>query len=277
MTRRHDYLGPSTRVHTRDHDTHPNDAKMLETLLGESVLPKLASPRLRERLGQMSRQFLSHVLHADLASAERLLREVFQSGVGFEDLALGIFLPAARSLGDMWDRDAIGFVDATLASGNLQRLLLNLADELPLPANPRGQGLVALVSPAPEEAHALGAVMAAAFLRRDGWSVETELQPTRMALCGRVASRHVDALGLSLAGRRGEKALQADVKAIRRSSINAAMALVVGGRLADEDPPLANRIGADAPIHDLGALSSRLVAMVAARNHAVGPSRNRPV
>lgn len=168
---------------------------------------------------------------------------------GVARLCGSVIEPAARRLGDLWDRDDCTELHVTL---ELRRLLLALRaavaavhrDDPPLPP-PR-----VLVAPAPGEAHMLTAALEAEILWQAGWATEADFPATDAALQAMVARRWFDVLALSLspAFRREDSLhpLARSIAAARRASCNPGMIVIVGGRAFFDQAAVAAGVGADA-------------------------------
>jgi MerR family transcriptional regulator, light-induced transcriptional regulator len=113
----------------------------------------------------------------------------------FSQLQLGLLAPTARRLNALWENDDVSFLDVTLATGNLQRMMRFVAIDLMPVAHPRLRRKAILIAPAPGEGHGFGAAMAAEFFRRDGWVVHHDASPTVEGLAATAAAIWVDVVG----------------------------------------------------------------------------------
>jgi methanogenic corrinoid protein MtbC1 len=229
------------------------------------VLPRLVlrTPRLirPERFGDGisdSVQVLTGLaLEDDDGKSRDLLSRLKSDGASFGQLQIGLLTPAARRLDSLWRSDEVSFLDVTLATGNLQRLMRFVAIDLMPRRNAALRRKSILVAPAPGEAHLFGAAMAAEFFRRDGWRVHFEPTPTPAVLVDFVRSDWVDVVGLSVTGRSKVQALAETVRQVRAASLNEDLLVIAGGEALAKDPELLTVIGADAALAALEAAPTR--------------------
>ena len=186
-------------------------------------------------------------------------------GVGERDLYLLLLAPAARRLGDMWDRDECDFMQVAMGLGRLHQLLQRVSQLAPGPDSfeSRGHGRRALLATVPGETHCFGVMMVSQFFRQNGWDVFNEFPASEAELCGCVHSQSFAIVGLSAGSETRIDALSAAVRAVRRSSLNLAVGVIVGGPLLQGRPELAARVGADATAED-GEQAARLAESVCA-------------
>jgi MerR family transcriptional regulator, light-induced transcriptional regulator len=77
---------------------------------------------------------LAHlVLSADPQAASAYIVALRDRGLSMDTLFVELLEPAARHLGEMWERDECDFIDVTLGVGRLQKLLavFNCTHDLP--------------------------------------------------------------------------------------------------------------------------------------------------
>ena len=91
--------------------------------------------------------------------------------------------------------------------------------------------------------------MVAEFFVRAGWDVEGG-PLGRNALLAAVRGAWFDVVGLALSRETRIETLAADIRAVRRASLNRAVGVMVGGPLINEHPELVARVGADATAVD---------------------------
>ncbi len=220
------------------------------------VLPRLVlrTPRLirPERFGDGITENVEALtglaLEDDDARSRDLVTRLKGDGANFGQLQIGLLTPAARRLDLLWRRDEVSFLDVTLATGNLQRLMRFVAIDLMPRRNPTLRRRSILVAPAPGEAHLFGAAMAAEFFRRDGWRVHYDPTPTPAGLVDFVRCHRVDVVGLSVTGRSRVRELAETVQQLRAASVNGDLLIIAGGEALARDPELLTIIGADATL-----------------------------
>jgi methanogenic corrinoid protein MtbC1 len=192
------------------------------------------------------------VLGPEFAPLWQHVSRLRAAGVSLEALFLDLLAPTARRLGKLWEDDRIDFMRVTEALLRLQLVLRELAPEFARELSHGGgaSGPRILVAAAPGETHRFGASIVAEFFRRAGWSVELEQAATDDSLCDSVARGEFDMVALSLACDVGLPALAVTVGAIRESSLNRDLGVLVGGAAFLRHPEFVSHVGADVTAAD---------------------------
>lgn len=176
-------------------------------------------------------------------------------GVPFESICLDALAPAARRLGELWCDDRCDFAQVTLGTLRLTGALQGLSDLDP--SQPGPQAPRALFVAVPGEQHGFGVAMLVAFFRHSGWDAEFDAPASVGELARSVRVRPYDVAGISAGCDRSIDAVTASVRAVRASSCQPAIAILVGGPLFHGHPSLAASIGADGMAADArGALQA---------------------
>lgn len=204
--------------------------------------------------------------------AASLLEEVdafIAKGASVETICLDLLAPAARKLGEMWDRDECDFLDVTMGLWRLQEVMREVAARSPVDYAGLALPYSALFSPMPGDHHNFGTLMIEEVFARGGWRSEALVKPERRELLDRVARQPFDLIGLTLARDCPSAALSNLIKAVRNVSANPHIIVLVGGRMINENPELALEVGADGTGADALAaleLANTLVKTAAARD-----------
>lgn len=231
-------------------------------LLHREVVPAAEAPTEDEIAG-----LARLVLSAESGEAARYITLLRDRGLSMERLFVELLEPCARLLGTMWDRDECDFIDVTLGLGRLQKLLAVFNATHVLPALDEKRRVLMLTTPGDQ--HMFGLSMVTKFLDAGGWRVESEIEPTPMAVAAAVGDAWYAVAGLTLGSERHLAQLRAMIALIRETSLNPAIGIMVGGPVFSADPGLARSVGADATavnapaavlvaqkLFDLGALRS---------------------
>ena len=195
--------------------------------------------------------------------AASLLEEVdafIAEGTTVETICLDLLAPAARMLGEMWDRDECDFIDVTMGLWRLQEVMREIAARSPADLPSLKVPRSALFSPMPGDHHNFGTLMIEEVFSRAGWQSEALVKPERRDLLDRLAHRPFDVVGLTLARDCPSAALANLVKAMRNASANPRIAVLVGGRMINENPGMVEEVGAD------GTGADALAALETAEN-----------
>ena len=207
--------------------------------------------------------------------AASLLEEVdafIAKGASVETICLDLLAPAARKLGEMWERDECDFLDVTMGLWRLQEVMREVAARSPVDLTELALPYSALFSPMPGDHHNFGTLMIDEVFARGGWRSEALVKPERRELLDRLARQPFDLIGLTLARDCPSAAVSNLIKAMRNVSANPHIIVLVGGRMINESPEIVTEVGADGTGADaLGALdlANALVKATATRvmNH----------
>lgn len=206
-----------------------------------------AAPRIARRIpvAEDVAELASILLANDPAGAAAFIEATLARCDSLETVCLDLMTPAARRLGDLWVADLCHFMDVTMALGQLQHLLRRFGGHACRVAAGREYGRRALLVSAPGEQHTFGALMVAEFLRRAGWDVSGEVGASGNEVVAGVRDEWFALVGLSVSSEHHLGALASTIRAIRCSSRNAAVVIMVGGNVFLEHPDFVARVGAD--------------------------------
>lgn len=205
--------------------------------------------------------------------AAGLLDEVdalIERGASVEAICIELLAPAARRLGEMWDRDECDFIDVTMGLWRLQEVMREISARSPASMSPYPEQRSALFSPMPGDIHNFGTLMIEEVFARAGWQSEALVKPERRELLDRLAHTPFDIVGLTLTRDCPSAALGNLVRAIRSVSANPHIAVIVGGRVVNLNPSIVAEAGADGSGHDALAaldLAEQLVAAAPLKAH----------
>jgi MerR family transcriptional regulator, light-induced transcriptional regulator len=204
-----------------------------------------------------------------MAEVERFLVR----GISAEDIFIQLLAPAARKLGEYWEEDRCDFVDVTMGLWRLQEVMREIAQRSP--AFPEGyeSSRSVLFSPMPGEQHCFGTLMVEEVFARAGWDSEALLEPQRSELLRVLSDREFELVGLTVSNDCPSGELASLVTAIRSVSKCRSVKVIIGGRVINADPSLADRAGADGTAMDASSaliLADRIVP-VSKRNFSFGP------
>ena len=205
--------------------------------------------------------------------APGLLEEVdrfLEQGVSVEDAYLDLLAPAARHLGDLWNRDECDFVDVTMGLWRLQEVMREISLRTPLMPCATDAVRRALFCPIPGDVHSFGAQMIEEVFARGGWNSEVLLKTERRELLDYVAKNPVDLVGLTISRNGPVSALASLIKAVRSVTQNPRLVVLVGGHMINENPALVAEIGADGT-----GLDARAALETAEQLVPAAPSRAR--
>jgi methanogenic corrinoid protein MtbC1 len=190
------------------------------------------------------------VLSEEADGAPAYIAQMLAGGVGVDEVYLALLAPVARRLGEMWAADLIDFTQVTIGVGRLQVLLRRFSPEFMGEFDDPCAGRRILLLPAPGEQHFFGVTMVAEFFRRAGWEVWCDTAHAAQDVVALVSHQSFSIVGFSLSSPMRKEALAAQIHAVRRTSLNKAIGILVGGNAFVDDHDLAGLIGADAMAAD---------------------------
>ena len=195
-------------------------------------------------------RFVEACLSHDEERCPAIVTGFIDAGAPLERLCLDLLTPAARALGTLWEDDEVDFLEVTLGLGRMQRVVRDLgrrvAAETPM-SDDAGQ---AFICGMPDEQHSLGIAMVAEFFVADGWGVTVGPPLGAEEVMHEVAAHWYDVIGLSAGVTERIPKITEVIHAIRQASLNADLAVMVGGRAFLDRPELVSSVGADASAPD---------------------------
>lgn len=252
----------------------------VNTIIESEIIPRLLMAHSATKTRTRSR--LLRAISPDEAAsfavlplrleAAALLEEVdgfIAKGASVETICLDLLAPAARKLGELWERDECDFLDVTMGLWRLQEVMREVAARSPVDLAGMALPYSALFTPMPGDHHNFGTLMLEEVFARGGWRSEALVKPERRELLDRLARQPFDLLGLTLARDCPSAALSNLITAVRNVSANPHIIVLVGGRMINENPGMAMEVGADGTGADaLSALelANGLVKTAAARD-----------
>lgn len=188
-------------------------------------------------------EFIHRVRSGHENAAIDFVEELVRDGVTVEAVFLDMLAPAARFLGEEWERDNCDFVEVTIALGRMQRVLRTFSSIEPLDAT--GVTGRVLLSCPPGEQHSLGLLIVAEFFVRAGWSVSIGTPVGDFDLERTVAGEWFDIVGFSISCETRLPHLKREMVRVRQRSRNPGVRVLVGGPCLLLDPGLSSRLGSD--------------------------------
>jgi methanogenic corrinoid protein MtbC1 len=173
-------------------------------------------------------------------------------GVPIEAVYLDLVVPAARRLGQYWDDDSASMGEVAIGLSRLHQVVRALSWQAPVDAESDEVSRSALFAAGRGERDTLGLFIAEDLFRRAGWRTSIETAMAREGLAETVRSHWFDVLQLGVGRDMRLGDVAETVGAIRQSSLNKGLFLLVSGRMFDERPELAAGVGADATARDAG-------------------------
>jgi hypothetical protein len=242
--------------------------KSIVDLSLEDVFATIVIPRLREVHGRDVRgitpQRTAAIWHADLDTGEKLARaliaprsidtshfvdSLLDQGANFNALYKEVFEPAQFQLGKLWDDHLCDDFRLTIGLARLQLELQRVNTAMPAEHFCK-PGHSLLLSSQPDEPHRVGLLMSSEVFNRSGWEVMCEFPADDKTLSELVHAQWFDVLKLSQSGslRRDGRlaAMRATIDAVKASSLNPSLIVMVDGRTFVERPKSYLAVNANA-------------------------------
>lgn len=200
------------------------------------------------------------LLSTDEVAGDRIILAARRDGIEPENIYLGYVAGAARRLGVMWEEDCVSFLQVTMASGKLYRIIRGLRHVLDNSLNLAGPEKRSLFALVPDETHTLGIEIATDVFRRQGWDVEMVMGEPHDAIIAMTEQHRFRSVVLVAHSERMLAPLISLVLAIR---ITQPMAyIVVAGNIVDQVDDVSTLVGADDVIPDIETAVGRLGAII---------------
>ena len=175
-----------------------------------------------------------------------VVQQLQQRSVTIESIYLDLLTPAARRLGTLWEEDGVDFATVTVALGRLQRLLRVLSPAFGSEVQHPSLGRRVLLTQPDQELHMFGLAMVAEFFRRDGWDVLGGVAGVGIDAVQWTRRDWFDAVGFSIGHESRLPWLRDTIGAVRSTSRNRSLVVLVGGPVFSLNPGWAEEVGADA-------------------------------
>lgn len=193
-------------------------------------------------------EFGELVMAPDIAKASLYFDDMRAKGHSLDTLFVHFLEPAARHLGELWNQDRCDFVDVTIGVAHMQELLAVFGAKDNIPS--RDAYHRALLLTTPTEKHIFGVDMVGRFMREAGWDVSIEPNLPIKESADLAARDWYGVVGLTLSNDKGLEAAAKIIEAVKRTSKNKSVPVMVGGPVFTHNPELAIQIGADAAAAD---------------------------
>jgi len=215
----------------------------------EAEGPRLSRPGPHPRADQVV-ECARLSLSSDPKQAEAFVETMHAEGTPVETVYLDLLAPAARHLGDLWSADICSFSEVTVGMMRLQQVMRVLSPSFQSEGDVRTGDARMLLTPVPGEQHSFGVFMVSEFFHRAGWRVASGPVASIDELASLVSGRWFAIAGLSVSSEAKLRLVARAIRAVRRSSRNPGIGVMVGGPIFDDHPEFIREIGADATAPD---------------------------
>lgn len=217
-----------------------------------------------EEIDKLCRALVSR----DERAGDRIILSAWRAGAGTQTIYLGYIAAAARRLGEMWESDEVTFVEVTLATSRLYRIMRGLRHVLDEAIHTDRENRHVFFALVPQETHTLGIEIATEFFRRDGWDVHMAVGKDQDALVREMEAARYESLVFIA---HSEGMLQELIALVVAARIVQPLApIVVAGNIVNQVANVDVVVGADAVMEDIGTAVSTLRNIVDVPGKATG-------
>ena len=231
---------PSKTSGIPDRETEAKDFKAIYSL-GSS--PRLVGGTTFSELVALDQSQVALLTQAAIKSMEetrKILMKWRSQGHSLKDTYLFGITGSARLIGELWSRDALDFVNVTIALSRLHRVMHEFSQEFLSEGNAESNGLSLLLMTEPGSQHGLGVFMLSEFFRQAGWRV-TLASPQDIVDFKRIfLSDWFDAVVLSISTDRQIDAVAQSLPELSKTTANPNLKIYVGGPMAQVSPEAIN-------------------------------------
>lgn len=196
-------------------------------------------------------------------TADKIILDARRDGVNIEVIYLGYLAGAARLLGKLWQEDKISFVDVTLGTGRLYRIIRGLRHVVATVIKQGREERPAMFALVPGETHSLGIEMATDLFRREGWEVDMFVGLDHDTLIEQSEERSYSAIVLVANSEQMIEPLTRVVLAMRIT--HPTSHVIIAGNILSQFPHVVRLVGADSAIPDIRTAAATLRGVIDAQ------------
>lgn len=219
------------------------EAKDFKSIYSLGSSPRLVGGTTFSELVALDQSQVALLTQAAIKSMEetrKILMKWRSQGHSLKDTYLFGITGSARLIGELWSRDAMDFVNVTIALSRLHRVMHEFSQEFLSEGNAESNGLSLLLMTEPGSQHGLGVFMLSEFFRQAGWRV-TLASPQDIVDFKRIfLSDWFDAVVLSISTDRQIDAVAKSLLELSNTTANPNLKIYVGGPMAQVSPEAIN-------------------------------------
>lgn len=223
---------------SKNRSTRLAHARRDETALSHTKMTRA------ERDQQMMADLTDLVLRRHQSKEAAALDLAACAGVSAEDMADHFIPEVARSLGDLWCSDQLGFAEVTIGVARLQAMLRDFGETWAADQGDNLDASTVLLVVLDNVYHTLGAFVLAGQLRRKGLSVRLLLGATLQNVSDALMMAQFDAVFISANVGANLESLNRTVKTIK-TVCHGGPPVVIGGTLLETTADIIGLTGTD--------------------------------
>lgn len=195
------------------------------------------------QLTQLACQYLDALLAADRHTASRLILNTVEHGTNVRDIYLGVFEPALREIGRLWQTNQVSVAQEHFCTAATQLVMSQLYPHI-FNTNKINRRMVATCISG--DLHEIGMRMVADFFEMDGWDTYFMGANTPIfTILQAIRERQADLLTISATMTFHIRAVNELIAAVRDMDGGRRVPILVGGYPFNVAPQLWRSVGAD--------------------------------
>lgn len=232
----------------------------LQKVIRFQIIPRLLSSHLKVCSRHVGNSYqsglkitgfeISEFINLCIADDEQLSRDYIKRlisyGISIDQIFLELIAPAARLLGEKWDKDLLDFIQVTHGLVRLHLITHVIGFEYQDGPTQAGEVRRLLIASSPGSKHFLGPNIVANFFRKIGWQVILEVSITSQELIHAVENEWFDLIGISVSTHEQLSTLGQLVDDLKKGSRNPNTKVLLGGPIFMIEEHAATEFGADA-------------------------------
>jgi methanogenic corrinoid protein MtbC1 len=255
--------------------------QVIARMIEREIIPRLLlSRRAPRRSPRRANRGLRGITPADIEIGAELalagapgalldhVQGVADRGVKLPLVYLNLLAPIARRLGVMWENDSCTFIDLSIGLSRLQHALHEIGRQNDTNfRNPAPERRI-LLAAAPGEHHTFGLSMVEKFFIQARWETQCGHAAPASAIIESLKRSRMDAVGFSIGSEGLFDPLRALIEAVRKTSRNPDIAILVGGKFVADHPECASSCPEASFVSDGNhavATAERLIARIPQR------------
>lgn len=226
---------------------------LLTKVIEGEIIPRLFLAHRRGSASQITEEiedlakgdsFAGMVLSSESEEIIERVEKLLDKGIPAERIFIDLLAPIARRLGEFWEEDRCTFTEVTLGLSRLHQVLHEVGRRRGAEfTRQQAGGRKAYFIPAPGEQHTFGLSMLEEFFLHAGWETAVDHEASAKTILATVATQNLDVVGFSISCKEFLDPLSDLIKKTRAASRNREIAVMVGGRIFQDDPGLAEKLG----------------------------------
>lgn len=256
-------INSSRKLLGRDQNATSKELESLSTLIDKEIIPRLqmtfstqqsfspAEQEITQAPEYDTEGFVSALLSSRPDDAREYIDDLLASDHSLTQIYKHLLTPSARRLGELWEDDLCSFANVTIAITKIRHIFISTAPLFPLSIveDSTDQPSI-LLTTVPGEQHTFGLYLVVEIFREAGWTVWSGTPRSARELTELVARERYDVVGLSIVAGKNLPVAAAAITNIRKNSANRGIKVLLGGRIAAEQPDNIKDLDADIVVTD---------------------------